>query len=332
MKYIIIAFFGCFLTLMGCTKEAEYNPAQENKYTPKKNTHRAVKISGTSSYWGEFNLLINYSGDELDAAFHTNSVGDTVGRISVTRSGSEYLKYAINDYIPNVDQDSINRLDAQLLAKHGAGNYHLWDSIPKVARAIQEIVLYPYADGRIKRQVTYTYKPQKSVGTTGVDFNNDYILVSRVAQTYEYDLKSNIIINRIMSDQMDPKDKDIYERSLYKDETQYKDDQIVGLVSYVAKGGESFTELGRYAFSYNGNQLATIEGNGLNRKFTYNGSNLTINTNGQDVKYEFDGNGNVVKSDDGRGNVLQITYEAGNGNLSLFTPFSDIQKGIPYIK
>lgn len=332
MKYSIISFFACFLMLAACTKEAEYNPAQDIVYSPKKNAYHATKITGTSTYWGDFNLSLVYSREELDAAYRTNTAGDTVGKISVTRSGSTYLKYAIYDYIPNIDQDSINRMDAELLAKYGAGNYHLWDSLPKAAMAIKEVVAYLYTDGRLQKLVDYTYRPRENTGTTGVDFNNNYILVTRTSSTYEYNLNSDVCIIRMISDLHDPKDKELYERSLYKNEVLFDGEQIVGMVSYTAKGGDNFKETNRYNFLYNDNLPASINGTDFTRQFAYNGSKLTLTTNGMVSEYEFDENGNVTRIDDGKGNVFNITYEAGNGNFSLFTPMHEQILNTPFIR
>lgn len=332
MKYITISFFACLFILGACTKEAKYNPAEEHSYVLKKNAYRVTKITGTSTYWGDFTLIMNYDREQLENAFRINSQGDTVGQISITRYSSTSIKYSILDYIPNIDPDSIHRMDERFKILYGSGHYSLWDSVPKVARAIMEQDIYLYPDGRMERQISRTYKPRKDVGITGINFNNNYILLTTVYNTYEYDWDSNIHINRIMSDIHDPDDKDLYERSLYKDEIIYSKGLLKGVISYAANNGSSFKENNRYNFSYNGHQLTAINGTNFTRQFAYKDSKLTLTTNGAETQYEFDENGYVTKINDGQGNIFNITYEAGNGNFSIFTPVHEQMLNTPFVK
>lgn len=322
MKYYL-SVITCFLVLISCTKESEYQAPKDNIYTPHKNDYRATKISGTSTHWGEFTLTLSYDKEELNEGIRINAQGDTVGNISVTR-GSGYLKYYIRDYIPSIDNDSIDRLEQKLIDKHGAGNFKLWDSIPKVAKSIQEATIYLYTDGRIKKTTTLTYKPGENHNAVGKDFDNNYILVSTISSTYEYNSNSNICVNRIMSDLHNPTDKDLYERSLFKNEILYDRDKITSLLLFAAESGGNFIETNHYNFSYNGNQLTAIKGSDFTRTFSYNGMQVTMTTNDSVTSsYELDNNGNMIKMDDGKGNVFQIEYEQGNGNLNLFTPMTD---------
>lgn len=50
------------------------------------------------------------------------------------------------------------------------------------------------------------------------------------------------------------------------------------------------------------------------------------------VTYELDTHGNVVKMDDGKGNVYQIEYEPGHGNFSIFTSLTDRMTNPFFIK
>ena len=55
--------------------------------------------------------------------------GRRKGGLSVTKEQG-VITYAVNDYVYNVDADSIARLDLWLKEKYGTGNYSLEDSIP----------------------------------------------------------------------------------------------------------------------------------------------------------------------------------------------------------
>lgn len=321
MKYQILPFFVLFLSFIACTKEADYEAVKEPEYTLKKNAYRVTEISGKSNHWGEFTLTLTYDKEEVDKGYRTNAQGDTVGGISVSR-GNSYLKYSISDYLPSIDQDSINRLDAELTAKHGKGNYNLWDSLPKVSRSILTATVHLAADDRIEQEKIQTYKPREDTGA-GKDFNNEYILVSTVTHIYEYNLDGNIRVNRIMSDQHDPKDAELFKRSLYKTEALYDGDKLTEFVYYTAPGGGNFVETNRYHYSYTGDLLTRITGKDYTREFSYNAPNLTLKTNGVTETYEYDSNGYVTKIQDNAGNIFHIKYEKGNGNFSAFTGLTE---------
>lgn len=321
----------CILVLSACTKESDYQVPNEVIYTVKKNAFRAVKVSGTSAYWGKFTLNLTYDKDELDKGVRINEQNDTVGDISLER-GNGYIKYSIRDYIPSVDKDSINRLEAELTAKYGFGHYNLWDSVPKTSRTVLAAMLYLYTDGRIKKIVTQKYRPNENIHATGEEFDNSYILVSTDANTYEYNINSDICIERMMKDVHNSQDKDLYERFIYKNEILYENEMIVSLVSYTAKGGEDYSELNRYTYTYDKNHISMISGRGFMRKFGYDGRRISIETNGNNVFVEVDQYGNTVSYDDEKGNHYRIEYEKGSGNLSIFTPLDEQMKNPYYIR
>ena len=331
MKYIL-SLISCFLVLISCTKESEFEAPEGITYAPKKNAYRAVKISGTNTHWGNFTLHIGYDKEEMNSLIRTNAQGDTVGGFGLMRS-SGYLTYFIQDYVPMIDKDSIQRLDAKLTDKYGTGNYDLWDSIPKSAESIVEATIYLYTDGRIKKSNIKNYKPNEKNEAVGEEFAYSYILETTTASTYEYNANSNICVNRIMSDQHNPVDKELYERSLYKTEIGYDGNKITSLIWFTAPSGENFIENNRYDYTYSGNQVTAINGEGFTRKFTYNGKQVTMTTNNSETTtYELDSHGNVVKMNDGKGNVYQIEYESGNGNFSIFTFMSDQMTNPFFIK
>lgn len=306
-----------------CTKEGEYSTPEEIIYNIQKNTHRAVKISGTNVHWGEFVLNLGYDLEQLDNGFCMNIQGDTIGDISVYREGT-YLSYSIRDYVPVIDKDSINRLDAILKEKYGTGNYNLWDSLPKDREILLRATINLYDDGRIQKQVVETYSPTEKNDAVGEEFDYKYALVSTLTSIYEYNIDGTIRFERRIQDLHDLTDAALYNRSVYKIETLYDVGKISNLIWFVAPGGENFTETNRYNYSYNGDQLSEITGENFTRAFAYSGNQVTITTTDTPtMTCEVDNNGNVVKMDDGQGNVYTIEYEEGNGNLSLFTPLSE---------
>lgn len=324
MKYNILLFSIFIIALVACTKESDFKAPDTITYTQKKNEYRAVEITGTNTHWGDFTLYLTYDKETLKSIIRTNSQNDTVGRLSMTHEAQwNSDNYILNDYIPSIDQDSIQRLDKQLKEKHGEGNYSLWDSIPKSAETIWDANVYYYTDGRIKKIVVKNYLPNAKSEEVGDDFDYKYILKNKISSTYEYNENSDIIIDRIMYDEYDPTDKDIYERSLYKTEALYDKNKIASFLWFKAEGGENFTEFNRYNYTYNGNQLSAIQGENFSRQFTYNGNQITITTNGIQTSYKLDEHGNVIEMSDDRGNIYKIKYEKGNGNMSIFTLWTD---------
>lgn len=331
MKYIIF-FVGCLLVLVSCTKEGEYFAPEETVYTAKKNAFRATKITGTNSHWGDFNLYLEYDKEELSSIVRTNTLGDTTGGFGLLR-GTNYLSLSIRDYIPSIDKDSIQRLDEQFKELYGVGNYSLKDSIPLSSQTIRGVTVYVYTDGRVKKSIIRQYVPNPKAELTGKEFKYSYILTKSTASTYEYNTNSDIVVNRVMYDVHDSTDSDIYDRSLYKTEALFQKDRLMSLGCFTAKEGENFAEYNRYNYTYEGDRLIRIQGEGFTRTFVYNGNQVTKTTNDTEtVTYELDSHGNVVKMDDGKGNVYQIEYEPGHGNLSLFTSQTDKILNPFYIK
>lgn len=321
MKYYIL-FSILIVTLIACTKESNFKAPDTIIYTPKKNEYRAIKISGTNTHWGDFTLHINYDKESLNSVVRTNSQNDTVGNISLVHNQG-YDFCVLRDYVPSIDRDSIQRLDKQLKEKYGSGNYNLWDSIPKSAETIWDANIYYYSDGRTKKITIKNYRPNEKSENVGDNFDYKYILKNKISSTYEYNENSDIIIDRIIYDKYDSPDKDIYERSLYKTEVLYDKNKIVSFLWFKAEGGENFSEYNRYNYTYNGNQVTAIEGENFSRQFTYNDNEVTMTTNGQQIVYKLDEHGNVIEMSDEQGNVYKIKYEKGNGNMSIFTLWTD---------
>lgn len=332
MKHIIYLLI-FMLVMVSCTEESKYETPDEFQYSPRKNAFRVTRISGTNSHWGEFTLTMEYDKEELSNITRTNAANDTVGGIGMIRSTSS-ITYELQDWIPSIDSDSIRRVEAILDAKYGTGNYRLWDSLPKSAQAVLRTTVYTNTNGSIKKLSVQNYQPNEKSEAVGDDFAYNYILRTTTASVYEYDANSNIYKNRIMYDVHDPVDKELYERSLYKIETVYDGDKIKSLVWFAASGGTGFEEYNRYVYTYSGSQLTAVNGTDFTRIFAYSGNQVTVKTNNSEVvTYELDRNGNVVKMDDGKGNIYIIEYEPGHGNFShVFVPVSEQMTNPFFIK
>ena len=321
------------LIIASCTKEADMNMATAPEYTVKKNLYRVTKIEGHNAHWGDYVLLLNYENEQLRHGFRVDAEGDTIGSINIGVEDS-YLELSIRDYIPNIDRDSIDRLDNSLKNKYGVGNYSLKDSIPRVAMDLMEQQIYLYEDGRINKQIVTYYTPREDVGV-GEDFDNSYILTRRTTNVYEYNTDGNICVNRMFDDMYDPEDpyQETYSRSLYKYEIAYEEGQIASMVYLTANAGENYTELDRYVYNYSNGLLQSLQGNDLKIEFVYNGSVLTsVDQGNVQYAYQFDANGNVTEINAGNGNYMKLSYEEGNGNFSLFTPVAEQMLGMPYPK
>lgn len=320
----ILYILCCLAGLSACTKEGDMTVAEEQIHTVKKNLYRANKIEGHHSAWGDFVLYLNYEKEALLSGIRVNSENDTIGNISASYSDNQ-CRFSVSDFIPNIDRDSIDRLDQALKEKYGAGNYSLKDSIPSVSRERYVQTVDLYTDGRVKRQAAAYYIPREDVGV-GEDFDNSYKLTHKVINTYEYDANSNICINRIFEDVYDQEDiyGEKFDRSLYKTEATYDGGKIVALGWFTAKSGENFTEYNRYQYTYAGERIASIRGEGFSVEYAYNGNKVTVTKEGDSTAYyELDEHGNVIKMDDGKGNVYKIEYEAGHGNFSTLSFLSD---------
>ena len=330
----IFFLLAMMLIIASCTKEADMNMATDPEYTVKKNLYRVKKIEGHNEQWGDYILLLNYENEQLRSGFRVDVEGDTVGSISIGGESNTRLEIELNDFVPNIDSDSISRLDNALKEKYGEGNYSLKDSIPLAARELLTQVIYLYDDGRINKQIVTYYTPREDVGV-GEDFDNSYILTRRTTNVYEYNTDGNICVNRMFDDMYDPEDpyQETYSRSLYKYEIAYEEGQIASMVYLTANAGENYTELDRYVYNYSNGLLQSLQGNDLKIEFVYNGSVLASATQGNvQYAYQFDANGNVTEINAGNGNYMKLSYEEGNGNFSLFTPVAEQMLGLPYPK
>lgn len=322
---------------ISCTKEMVTKGKDAHVYPVYKNSYRAKTITGKNEAWGEFKLYLNYKGEDLAVSYRVDNETDTVGSITRQYSAvSNSAIYNVQDFVVNISQDSINRLDNVLKEKYGEGNYSLKDSVyrrSRAARSRMEVVNNLHADGRVKMSTFTYFKPQDEVSTSDKDFTTDYEQVRSVVNKFEYNLDGYVIVNRLHESIFkDPKDLTKFDRRIFKHETIFDKSVIVNFIEYELFAGDNFTELDNYSYSYSGGKLMSVAGKNQTRSFVYSGSNLEITIGEEKFTYTFDGNNNVTKMADSKGNYMNIEYEAGHGDFSSLTPFFEIQLGMPYIK
>ena len=86
-------------------------------------------------------------------------------------------------------------------------------------------------------------------------------------------------------------------------------------------------------YTYSGNNLISVKGDGyLLEKNFRDARTLSLNLNGETTSYTLDEYGFLVKSDNGKGGVINVTYEPGNGNFYHLYRLDREQEGFPVIK
>lgn len=155
-----------------------------------KNKFRVKEITGRNAHWGEYVMNMVYYEETLDSVVVRDHANDKLA--VMTSSGTDNgLKYSLNDYIPNIDADSIQKLYDKYgsLAK---------DSIPLIARELFSLS-NEYKNEILVAQTFVYNKAREDVGS-GKNFNNKYLKNKRVRYLYEYDDRANLIICRILED------------------------------------------------------------------------------------------------------------------------------------
>lgn len=336
MKKIILIVTAFLFVFGSCTKDDDKKSVQTHVYPKYVNSHRATKIKGKNDVWGEFELLLRYSNHLFSGAVRRNNEGDTVGSIMVSRDRITNIdEFVVNEKVYAISPDSIHRMDIELEKIYGKGNYSLEDSIPKSAQPIYISRASKYEDGRIYKQVYEYYEPRQDVGVTGVDFNNSFILTKRATSLYEYNLHGRIVKNRIYEDTFyDRKEPLLFTRVIYKYETTYESNKIVGLSHYVAYAGENYSEMESYRYNYQDNRLVSVVGNkSFYKEIRYSGKNIAEVIEGEKhLKYLFTQPDYPSRIEDSAGNFMEVEYEVGDGDFSNLIPLSERQSGNPYIK
>lgn len=52
----------------------------------------------------------------------------------------------------------------------------------------------------------------------------------------------------------------------------------------------------------------------------------------QEISYQYDAQGYLTRIDKGKEDWMEIGYESGNGNFTLFNSYLEELKGLPYIR
>ena len=219
--------------------------------------------------------------------------------------------------------------------KYGAGNYSLEDSIPLVAKTIYEVALTLDEESMVTRQKISYFTPKKDFGV-GEDFNNDFPLERVETYIYEYDEKGNVLNVRLFVDKYKPENaKDYVSRELYKYEYEYHGGKIVTNRIYTVndQSEESWVLMEDRNYTYSGNNLVSVKGDGYSLDRNYSDARtLSLNLNGEITSYVLNEYNFLIKSDNGKGEVMNVTYEPGNGNFYHLYRLDREQEGFPVIK
>ena len=227
------------------------------------NPVRVNEITGHNDHWGDYTLKIQYVNDKLENMSRYDKNGYRKGGLSVTKEQG-VITYAVNDYVYNVDADSIARLDLWLKGKYGAGNYSLEDSIPVIARTLYKVDVTLDEESMVTQQVFSYYIPKTDFGL-GDDFDNTYTLDYKETFIYEYGEGTSIVNVRSFYDTFAPDDAKNYEtRTLYKYEYVYDGKRIVTNRIYQVNNHSelSWDLLNERGYAYSGGSLISVKGDG----------------------------------------------------------------------
>ena len=298
------------------------------------NPVRVSEIAGHNDHWGDYTLKIQYVNDKLENMSRYDKNGRRKGGLSVTKEQG-VITYAVNDYVNNVDADSIARLDLWLKGKYGVGNYSLEDSIPVIARTLYKVDVTLDEDSMVTQQVFSYYIPKTDFGV-GDDFDNNYTLDYKETFIYEYGEGASIVNVRSFYDTFAQDYAQNYEtRTLYKYEYVYDGKRIMkNRIYQVNNHSESSWDLiNDRMYTYSGNNLVSVKGDAylLDRNYS-DARTLSLNLNGEIMSYVLNEYNFLIKSYNGKGEVMNVTYEPGNGNFYHMYRLDREQEGFLVIK
>ena len=153
---------------------------------------------------------------------------------------------------------------------------------------------------------------------------------------YEYGEGASIVNVRSFYDTFAPDDAQNYEtRTLYKYEYVYDGKRIMkNRIYQVNNHSESSWDLiNDRMYTYSGNNLVSVKGDGYSLDRNYSDARtLSLNLNGEITSYVLNEYNFLIKSDNGKGEVMNVTYEPGNGNFYHMYRLDREQEGFPVIK
>ncbi len=334
-----IIYLTALLLLAGCSDPVDKSkPVPAQVYPIFSNSFRATQIDGRNDHWGEYTLLPEYVGEQLDLVWRRDAAGDTVGMVRISRSDEWRIDdYYVDDFVPAISEDSIRRMDDYYRELYGEGRYSLKDSIPTDNRTLLSCRNWYYTDSRVYQQEFNYYRPREDVGVTGADFDNSYIPVRKVRYLYEYGDDGRVAVARwgeytYPDPNPDPARLSIFSTRQGKYEIAYVGGRIASVDEYAQADGGGYTLLASYTFTYSGGRPDKVTAEGYTKSFAWSGDACTVTADGKAWKYTFDGdlNPTVIESPDG--SRTTVAYERGSGDLEMLIPFADRITGSPYIK
>lgn len=326
MKELILYLMLC-VSVIACNDSDDGVSVGQDAVT---NKFRVKEISGKNPYWGEFTMKFTYYMERVDSALVYNDKNDKIAVVTESEDDKSRMYY-VADFVPAIDPDSIRELEDKYgeLAK---------DSIPMVTRNLFTVKI-EYTDGVMMAQEYTYYRPREDVGT-GANFNNKYLNDKRSRYIYEYNAAGVLEICRMFSDvyEEDPDANSDFKRKVYKavflrdrEEKTVSIDWYEGDESYQATG--SYRLADEYQFAYAGNIPTALNGQFLKLEYrSDNGLISAIDRDGKSVKYGYNTDGYLNRVEQADGSYMDVKYEAGNGNFTLFTPLLEQNFYVPYIR
>lgn len=297
------------------------------KVTPK-NKFRVKEITGKNSHWGEYVMNMVYYYETLDSVVVRDKENNKLA-VMTSYDVDNGLKYSLEDYIPNIDADSIQKL----YDKYGADAK---DSIPLIGRELFALT-NEYKHEELVAQTFVYNKAREDVGS-GKDFNNKYLKNKRVRYIYEYDERGDLVICRVLEDayKKEIKDNEKFDRLVYKAVMEFSGSTVTSVALYqsdeVYGSGEDYKLNDTYTFSYSGGLLTKVSGERLNLEYQYSGGQVSaIRYTDGERTYEYNSDGFLKRVDFGNGEYMEIKYEAGHGDFHLFTPLIENSFNLPSI-
>lgn len=335
-------FYLFTLLLVCCTVACDKESDDLDSF--KGNSHRVKRIVAHTQGKDDEQVIFNYNATgKLIRAYRCGTLetpGEPLedGTPTIKRDTFGYMAKSVNDigdlfqkndYLINIDQDSIDRLKIEFPEAYR-------DSLMKrrIARTSYSLLVNKQSTNLIKEETQITYRVRDDFGL-GQNFNNKMLNDSKNVYKYEYNANSQPLIVRHINYiyKADVKLNEEFDKLTYKIEFSYNGDLIQSAVVYQLVVGmeENWSEVDRYTYSYSSDELMAVEGK--NYRLSRSGKVITIVKNGVTEIYTLNDNGYVGKIDYGNGNFIEIEYEAGNGDFgNLSTTTYSKMVGIPTIR